>query len=75
MAFQDWRNGQAEVPGCPSGRELGHILECDLRTKSVQSRELDRVPLVDLPSIAEFYVYFDSGLRTEIEGAESPKVL
>src|SRR5271165_1937411 len=67
MAFQDWRNGQVEVPGCPSGRELGDMLERDLRAKPIPSRELDRVPLVDLPSIAEFYVYFDSGLRTEIE--------
>jgi len=67
MAFRDWRNGQAEIPGCPSGRELGGILERDLRAKPIPIRELDRVPLVDLPSIAEFYVYFDSRLRTEIE--------
>lgn len=66
-SFRDWRNGQADVPGSPSSAELKEILERVLRTKPRPSPELDRVPLVDLPSVAEFYVYFDSGQRSEIE--------
>jgi hypothetical protein len=67
MAFREWRNGQAEVAGCPSGWELKEILQNALRTKPRPSSELERVPLLDLPSVAEFYVYFDNGQRSEIE--------
>jgi hypothetical protein len=67
LAFKDWRNGQAEVPGCPSGWELKEILEKALRAKPFPSPELDRIPFLDLPSVAEFYVYFDNGQRGELE--------
>lgn len=67
MAFKNWRNGQQEIPGCPSGWELKEILETALRAKAQESPDLDRVPLGDLPSVAEFYQFFDSGYRGEIE--------
>ena len=67
MAYKNWRNGQAEVPGCPSGDELRQILENALRGKTPLPSELERVRLPDLPSVAEFFHHFDSGQRGEIE--------
>ncbi len=66
-AFRDWRHGQVEVPGCPSGFDLKTRLEKALRENPHPSPELDRVPLSDLPSVAEFYVHFDNGQRGELE--------
>ena len=67
MSFRNWRNGQRDMPGCPSGWELKNILDRALRAKTPPSPELDRVPLGDLPSVAEFYAYIESGHRNEIE--------
>jgi len=66
-AFKNWRNGQSEIPGSPSGAELKVILEAALRAKAKSNPDLSRVPLVDLPSVAEFYEFFDSGHRDDIE--------
>jgi hypothetical protein len=67
MAFKNWRDGQREIPGCPSGRELKDILDAAIRAKTPISPDLSRVPLVDLPSVAEFYEYIENGQRGEIE--------
>jgi hypothetical protein len=67
MAYKNWRNGQVEVPGCPSADELRQILENALRGKTPLPSELERVRLPDLPSVAEFFHYFDNGQRGEIE--------
>src|ERR1039458_2013715 len=67
LAYTDWRNGQSSIPGCPCASELKDTLEHALRAKPHASLELQRVSPVDLPSMAEFYVYFDNGQRSEIE--------
>ena len=48
MAFRDWRNGQEEVPGCPSAWELKRILQRALQRKPNPSPELRRVRLVSV---------------------------
>jgi hypothetical protein len=65
--FNNWRNGQSLVPGAPSGEQLRQILEAALRKKAGNSPDLARVPLTDLPSVAEFYEFFDAGIRDDIE--------
>jgi len=65
--YRDWRNGQAEILGCPSGSELRNELEQALKQRHPPVRELDRLTLSDLPALAEFFNYCDGGHRGEME--------
>ncbi len=67
MTYKNWRNGQADVEGCPSGDKLRSELEEALRKKAPVPAELQRVILPVLPSIAEFFQYYDNGHRGEME--------
>ena len=67
MAYQSWLNGRQVIPGCPSGGQLRDILVDELRGKQPPPPELDRLFLPDLPSVAEYFHYFDNGQRGELE--------
>lgn len=67
MAYKDWRNGHSEIPGCPCGEELKNLLTNAICVKPRAIEEFKRVNPNDLPSVAEFYVYFEGGSRGEME--------
>lgn len=68
LAYRSWLNGQCVIQGCPSGDELRKLLVNALQEINPTSEELvglDHLP--DLPSVAEFFHYFNSYQRSELE--------
>lgn len=68
MGFQSWINGQDTIPGCPSGDQLKHELaDAIKRTRLPEAQLSTLISLPDLPSVAEFFHFFDNGQRSDLE--------